>query len=79
MKTKFKNIMYWSSTDLRHRTPVPDSKDGSCKVDPRYTYQGVGQSSNIGTIDIDVGDRHQTPPEEGEIRRRRSEQLYWTM
>jgi len=64
-------------TDLGHRTPVPDSKDGSCKVGPRYTYQGVGQSSDIGTIDLDVGDRHQTSPEEGEIGRQGSEQLYW--
>jgi len=64
-------------TDLKHRTPVPDSKDGPRRVGPRYTYQGVGQSSDIGIMDLDVGDRHQTSPEEREIRRRRSEQLYW--
>ena len=64
-------------TDLRHRTSVPDSKDGPRKVGLRYTYQGVGHSSDIGTIDLDVGDRHQTSPEEGEIERRLSEQLYW--
>jgi len=64
-------------TDLRHRTPVPDSRDGPHKVGPRYTYQGVGQSSDIGIMDLDVGDQHQTSLEEGEIRRRRSEQLYW--
>ena len=64
-------------TDLRHRTPVPDSRDGRRKVGPRYTYHGVGQSSDIGIMDLDVGDRHQTSPEEGEIGRQRSEQLYW--
>jgi len=58
---------------LGHRAPVPDSKDGPRKVDPRYTYQGVGQFLDIGTIDLNVGDRHQTSPEEGEIGRRRSE------
>ena len=60
-------------TDLRHRTPVPDSKDGPHKVGHRYAYQGVGQSSDVGTTDLDVGDQHQTSPEEGEIGRRRSE------
>ena len=64
-------------TDLRHRTLVSESKDKPHKVGPRYTYQGVGQSSGIGTIDFDVGDRHQTSPKEGEIERRLSEQLYW--
>ena len=64
-------------TDLIHRTPVPDSKDGPRKVGPRYAYQGVGQSSDIGTMDLNVGDRHQTSLEEGEIGRRRSERLYW--
>ena len=58
-----------SVTDLRHRTPMPDSKDGPRKVGPRYTYQGVGQSSDFRTIDLDVGNRHQTSPEEGEIVR----------
>ena len=29
-------------TDLRHRTLVPDSKDGTRNVGPKYTYQGVG-------------------------------------
>ena len=64
-------------TDLRHRTPVLDSNDGPRKVGPRYTYQGVGQSSDIGTINIDVGDQDQTLSEEGVIGHRRSEQLYW--
>ena len=64
-------------TNLRHRTPVPDSKDGQRKVGPKYTYQGVVQSSDIGTINLDIGDRHQTSPEEGEIGCRQSEQLYW--
>jgi len=64
-------------TDLIHRTPVPDSRDGPRKVGPRYTYQGVGQSSNIDIMNLDIGDRHQTSLEEGEIGHRRSEQLYW--
>jgi len=64
--------------DLKHRSLVPDSKDRSRKVGPRYTYQSVGQSLDIDTMDLDVGDRHQISPEEGEIGRRRSEQLYWT-
>ena len=64
-------------TDLKHRTPVPVSGSGPRKVGPRRTYQGIGQSSDIGFIDIDVGDRDQTSPEEGEIGRRRSKQLYW--
>jgi len=64
-------------TDLKHHILVPNSKDGPHKVGPRFTYQGVGQSSDIGTIDLDVGDRHQTLPQEGEIGRRRSKQLYW--
>jgi len=81
---KVKKIKYWQVekhvvptsprlstpvTDLRHRTPVPDGKDGPRKVGPRYTYQGVGQSSDIGNMDPDIGDRHQTSPEEGEIGR----------
>ena len=66
-------------TVLRHRTPMPNSKDRPRKVGPRYTCQDVGQSSDIGTIDLNVGDRHQTSPEEGEIERRRSEQLYWAI
>ena len=64
-------------SDLKHRTPGFDSRNGPRKVGPRYTYQGVGQSSDIGSMDLDVGDGHQTLPEEGEIERRRSEQLYW--
>jgi len=46
--------------DLRHRTPVLDNGRGPRKGGPRRTYQEVGQSSDIGTIDPDVGDRHQT-------------------
>jgi len=74
----FVPISHQSSTpmiDLRHRTPMPDSKDEPRKVCPRYTYQGVGQSSDIGTIDIDVRDRHRTLPTEGEIGPRWSKQL----
>jgi len=59
--------------DLRHRTPVPDSGSGPRKGGPRRTYQEIGQSSNISTIDPDVGDRHRTLPTEGEIEHWRSE------
>jgi len=60
-------------TNFRHRTPVPGNGREPCKVGPRHTYQGIGQSSDIDTIDPDVGDRHQTSLTEGEIGRRRSE------
>jgi len=43
------------------------------KGGPRHTYQEIGQSSDIGFVDPDVGDRHQTSPIEGEIGHRRSE------
>ena len=39
----------------------------------RRTYQEIGQSSDIGTIDPDVGDRHQNLPTEGEIEHQWSE------
>ena len=48
--------------DLRHRALVPDSGRGPRKVGPKRTYQGMGLSSDIGTMDINVGDRHQTSP-----------------
>ena len=60
-------------TDLRHRTPMPDSGRGPHKVGPKRTYQRIGQSSDIGTIDPDVGDRHRPSPTEGEIGHWRSE------
>ena len=60
-------------TDLRHRPLVPDSGSGPHKGGPRCIYQEIGQSSDIGTIDPDVGDRRQTSPTKGEIGHRRSE------
>jgi len=56
--------------DLRHRTLVPDSGSEPHKGGLGCTYERIGQSSNIGTIDPDVGDRHQTSAIEGEIRHR---------
>jgi len=59
-------------TDLKHRTPVPDSGKGPSTMDPICTYQRIGESSNISTIDPDVGDRHRPSPTEGEIGHRQS-------
>ena len=60
-------------TNLRHRTPVPDTGRGSRKVGPRHTYQRIGQSSDISTTDPDVGNRYRPSPRQGEIRHRWSE------
>jgi len=39
-----------------------DSGRDPRKVGLRHTYQDIGQSSDIGTTNLDVGDRHQTSP-----------------
>jgi len=52
---------------------MPDSGSRPRKGGHRRTYHGIGQSSDIDTIDPDVGDRHQTSPTEGEIGRQWSE------
>ena len=60
-------------TDLRHRTPVPDGKGRPREVGLWYACQSDGQSSDIGTTNLDFEDRHRTSPTEGEIGHRRSE------
>jgi len=52
---------------------VSDSGSGSRKGGPDAPIRGLVSIRTIGPINPDVGDRHQTSPTEGEIRRRRSE------
>ena len=52
---------------------MSDSGSGPHKGALKRTYQAIGQSSDIGTKDPDVGDRHQNLPTEGEIEHQWSE------
>ena len=52
---------------------MPDSGSGPRKGAPKCTYQETGQSSEVGSIGPNIGDRHQTSTTEGEIGHWRSE------
>ena len=52
---------------------MSDSGSGPHKGALKRTYQAIGQSSDIGTKDPDVGDRYQTSLIEEDIGHRRSE------
>jgi len=58
------------TSDIAHRCLVLEV--GHVKGAPD-TYQEFVQSSDIGTVDPDDGDRHQTSPIKGEIGHRWSE------